>query len=123
MAEDILAHEDANIDPPALHNVETVKVAEYITDYFSVPILSKFAVDMHLDPNSMKVDGYEGYLVLVGRLMERMKGYFSRASGELKEGVSWLLKDWLDMEINDEIASSHAHFTTQVRSTGLKLIV
>ena len=114
MAEDVLAHEDANVEPPPLHTVDTVKVAEYITDRFSTPILAKFKMDMQIDSNSMKVEGQEGYLVLVRRLMEEISGYFKRAAEELREGVSWLLPDWIDLQIHDEIAASDVHITTQV---------
>jgi hypothetical protein len=114
MADDILAHEDANVEPPPLHTVDTVKVAEYITDRFSTPILAKFMMDMQFDSNYITVMGKEGYLVLVKRLMEEISGYFRRAAEELREGVSWLLPDWIDLQIHDEIAASDLHITTQV---------
>ena len=108
MAEDVLAHEDANVEPPPLHTINTVKVAEYITKYFSIPILSKFSIDMQVDC------GEGAYLGRLNRLIELMRTYFARAAEELKEGVKWALPDWIDLQINDEIASSDARIITQV---------
>ena len=118
MAEDVLADENANVELPPLHTIDTVKVAEYVTNLFSIPILAHFAEDIQFDLNSMKVDGNEGYLVLVNRLMEELSGYFRHAAEELKEGVTWLLPDWIDLQIHDEIASSDVHITTQVVLNG-----
>jgi len=109
MAEDVLAHEDEHVELPPLHTINTVKVAEYINKLFSTPILSKFAIDMQLDSDEA------AYLGKLNRLMELMKMYFSRAAEELKEGVEWVLPDWIDLLIHDEIASSDAHITTKVR--------
>jgi len=49
MVEDVLAHEDTNVGPPLLHTVDTLKVAEYITDYLSRPILWKFLIPPSVD--------------------------------------------------------------------------
>jgi hypothetical protein len=108
MAEDALAHEDANVEPPPLHTIDTVKVAEYITKHFSTPILSEFTIDMQLD------SGKGAYLGMLNRLIELMGTFFAHASGELKEGVEWVLPGWIDLQINDEIGSSDARITTQV---------
>jgi hypothetical protein len=115
MAEDILAHEDANVENPPLHTIDTVKVEEYISEYFAHPILSKFAADMQLDSAKgaeVKVD--DGYMVLVAQLMEKMKGFFRHAAGELREGVNWALPEWIDLELHDEIASSDARIVVKV---------
>jgi hypothetical protein len=116
MADDIFAHEDANVDAPPLHTIDTVKVAEYITNQLQKPILTKFAIDMQLnsDSSSMKIDGYDAYLVLLNRLTDEMKVYFRRAAGELREGVSWWLPDWVDLQIHDEIAASDVFISNQV---------
>lgn len=108
MAEDVLAHEDANVEPPPLHKIDTVKVAEYLEKHFSTPILSKFAIDMQPDY------GEGSYLGMLNRLMELMRAYFARAAEQLKEGVEWVLPDWIDLQINDEIASSDAQMIIQV---------
>ena len=117
MAEDILANEDANVDPPPLHTIDTIKVAEYITNQLQNPILAKFSIDMQLDSNSssMTIDGYDAYLVLLNRLVDGMKVYFRSAAGELREGVFWSLPDWVDLKIHDEIAASDVFVTNQVR--------
>ena len=122
MAEDVLAHEDANIDPPPLHTVDTVKVAEYITEHFSNPILAKFIADMHVSNNStrMQVEGENTYLELVSRVMEKMKRYFRHAAGELKEGMSWALPDWIDLQVNEQIIASDLRISNEVRHGSMK---
>ena len=77
----------------------------------SAAILSKFAIDMQLDSDEAS------YLGTLNRLMQLMKMYFSRAAEELREGVEWVLPDWIDLLIHDEIASSDAHIITQARQT------
>jgi hypothetical protein len=114
MAEDILAHEDANVENPPLHTIDTVKVAEYISEYFAHPILSKFASDMQID--SVKGAGPDGYMVLVAQLMDKMKGFFRHAAEELREGVNWALPEWIDLQVNDEIASSDARIVVKVHA-------
>ena len=115
MAEDILAHEDANVENPPLHTIDTVTVAEYISEYFAHPILSKFAADMQLDSaKGAEVGVDDGYMVLVAQLMEKMKGFFRHAAGELREGVNWALPEWIDLQLHDEIASSDARIVVKV---------
>lgn len=115
MAEDVLAHEDANAENPPLHTIDTVKVAEYISEYLPHPIVAKFAADMNLD--GPKGEGrYDGYMVLLRRLMDKMKSFFRRAAGELREGVDWTLPAWIDLQLHDEIASSDARIVVEVIS-------
>jgi len=104
IAEDILSSEDSIVDPP-LHTIDTIKVGEYITQRLQKPILGKFAADMSVD---------SGFVSSVRQLMGIMKGYFESAAGELKEGVEWVLPDWIDLSINEEIAASDVHITTKV---------
>ena len=118
MAEDVLAHEDAHIEPPPLHTVDAVNVAKYITDYLQRPILSKFHSDMQIPINNpMPVDGYEPYFELIKKLIRVMNGFFNEATGQLKTGVSWLLKGWQDLDINAEIAASDMRMKYEVQDT------
>jgi len=110
MAEDVLAHEDANVEPPPLHTINTVKVAEYISNTFPKPILHQFSEDLTLDNSAG-----DGYFSMLNRLSEIMKGYFRNAAKELREGIHWGLPDWIDLGIHDEIAASDAQITVQVR--------
>lgn len=109
MAEDVLADEDSNVDPPPLHTIDTKKVAEYISNIFPHPILHKFSSDLTLDTHDT-----EGYLAQVSRLSELMRGYFRSAAQELREGIDWVLPDWIDLPIHEEIAASDAQITVQV---------
>ena len=104
IAEDILSSEDSEIDPP-LHTIDTPKVGKYITQSLQNPILAKFAGDMSVD---------SGFSSAVTQLMGIMKGYFETAAGELEEGVAWVLPDWIDLCIHDEIAASDVRITTKV---------
>ena len=116
MAEDVLAHEDSNPDHPPLHTIDTEAVAEYIITTLCNPILGKFVRDLGGEgPGEMAIDAGERYLVVVRELMNVMKGYFKKAAGELRGGVSWALPDWIDLEIRDEIASSDMRILTLVR--------
>jgi hypothetical protein len=110
MAEDVLAHEDTNVESPPLHTIDTVKVAEYISQTFLKPILQEFSSDLTLDKSAA-----EGYLFQVDRLAETMGRYFRSAARELREGIHWVLPDWIDLQFDgDEIVASHAQITVQV---------
>jgi hypothetical protein len=104
IAEDIFSSEDSTVDPP-LHTVDTPKVGEYITQRLRKPILGEFVPDM---------TGEEGFVPAVRQLMEIMKRYFESAAGELREGVEWMLPEWIDLGVYDEIAASDVHITTKV---------
>jgi hypothetical protein len=119
MAEDVLANEEPGFDHSSLlHKIDTAKVARYISEYFQQPILAKFIIDLQLDSSSlaMQVDGYDAYLVLVNQLMEKMKNYFRLSAEELREGVSWELPGWIDLQVDEEIVGSDAHLVSQVLS-------
>ena len=58
--------------------------------------------------------GEEGFVPAVRQLMEIMKRYFESAAGELREGVEWMLPEWIDLGVYDEIAASDVHITTKV---------
>ena len=116
MVEDVLAEEDAGVDAPPLHLVDTVKVAEYISEKLAQPILAKFERDMEEEDE-------EGYWQLERKMADNLKGFFQNASGELKEGVSWTLPHWISLEIHDEIASSDALFIVQDGTTFLYVAV
>jgi Anaphase-promoting complex, cyclosome, subunit 4 len=107
MADDVLAHEDSNPDPPPLHIIDTEAVAEYITATFPNPILGKYARDLGgVVQGEMVVDEEEAYISSVRGLMEVMKGYFRKAAGELRGFVAWVLPEWIDLEMNEEVVSS-----------------
>lgn len=124
MAEDVLADEDSNPDPPPLHTIDTEAVAKYITTTFPNPILGNFVRDLAGEgQGEMDVDWEEGYLAiirgwtysaLIQELMSVMKEYFRKAAGELRGGVSWVLDEWFNLEIHDEIAASDMHMVTRV---------
>jgi Anaphase-promoting complex, cyclosome, subunit 4 len=115
MAEDVLANEDTHVEAPPLHTIDTVAVAKYITDHLLHPILAGFASDMQpLSHMSMTIDEYDPYFVLVNRLTEMMKGFFKRAATELREGVSWLVPHWIDLQLHEEIAASDVRIKLQV---------
>jgi hypothetical protein len=105
-----------NDDDPmtTLYQLDTVKIAEFISENFQQSILAKFSTDFNLDSSAMQVEGYDSYLCLVNGLTENMKRYFKSASGELKEGVSWVIPDWIDLEIHEEIVSSDMHIKYEV---------
>jgi hypothetical protein len=107
MADDVLAHEDSNPDPPPLHIIDTEAVAEYITTTFPIPILGKYARDLGgVVQAEMVVDEEGAYIFFVRELMEVMKGYFRKAAGELRGFVAWVLPEWIKLEIREEVASS-----------------
>jgi hypothetical protein len=115
MADDVLAHEDSNPDPPPLHIIDTEAVAEYITGTLPNPILGKFARDLGgAVQGEMALDGEEVYISCVRDLMEVMKGYFRKAAGELRGFVAWVLPEWIDLEIHDEVVSSDMRIMTLV---------
>jgi len=115
MAEDVLAHEDSNPDPPPLHTIDTEAVAKYIITTFCNPILGKFVRDLRGEEGGeLEIDGGERYLAVVRELMSVMKGYFKKAAGELRGGVSWALPQWIDLEIPHEIASADMRILTLV---------
>ena len=118
MSEYILSHDDDSHDrpPPVLHNLDTVKIAQYISENFQSPILAKFLVDLESD-TAMQVEGCISYFTLIHQLIDAMKTYFRAASEELKEGVSWVIPNWIDLEIHEEIASSDMYVKHQVHTT------
>src|SRR5271156_1222034 len=69
MVEDVLAEEDAGVDAPPLHLVDTVKVAEYISEKLAQPILAKFERDMEEEDE-------EGYWQLERKMADNLKGFF-----------------------------------------------
>jgi len=117
IAEDIFAHPDATVDPPPLHTVDTQLVATYISDHLEKPILHDFSSD--LQETSGRKDGY---LSMIRQLSEILSGYFRHAAGELKEGVTWALSDWIDLEINDQIASSDVRLVIKVSPSATSII-
>jgi hypothetical protein len=112
MAEDILAHEDANIEDPPLHTIDTVKVAEYISQRFSKPILAEFAEDLTTDGD--RGEGEEGVFGMVRKLGEVVGGYFRGAAGELREGIGWVWEEWVELDVKDKIVASDAQMIVQV---------
>lgn len=122
MAEDVLAHEDANVDPPPLHTIDTVKVAEYITDRFSKSILAEFRAELLLNPLDVhdKTHCPNIFLAEFNRLMDQMEGFFSHAAAGLREGVSWALPDWVDLEVNEHIVASDVRMSRLVWRNRLK---
>jgi Anaphase-promoting complex, cyclosome, subunit 4 len=125
MGEYILAHtEDSEDRPgPALHNLKTVEIAKYISEDAERPILAKFTVDFSVDSTIMQIEGYTSYFTLIEGLMDCMKVYFKDASEELKEGVSWVIPDWIDLEIHEEITSSDMYMKHQVISTQNEILI
>jgi hypothetical protein len=118
MADDVLAHEDSNPDPPPLHIIDTEAVAEYITGTLSNPILGKYARDLSgVVHAEMVIDGEEAYISCVRELVEVMKGYFQKAAGELRGFVAWALPEWIDLEIHDDVVSSDMRISPVVVPT------
>ena len=122
MAEDVLAHEDANVDPPPLHTIDTVKVAEYITDRFSNPILAEFRNELLINHPDVHDKTYcpNIFLAEFNRLMDQMERFFSHAAVGLREGVSWALPDWIDLEVNEHIVASDIRVNRLVWHNRLK---
>ena len=117
MAEDILAHEDANIEDPPLHIIDTVKVAEYISQNFSKPILAKFAEDLSVD----KSNAGEAFFAIMRRLEEVVRDYFRSAAGKLREDIGWVWEEWVELDVKDEIVGSDAQINSQVCCSHLDL--
>lgn len=109
IAEDIFAHPDSAIDPPPLHLIDTEKVAAYISEYLQLPILNQFSGDFEMGSVENK-----GFPRLMTQLLGKMDVYFRHSAAQLKEGVTWALSDWIDLEIHEEISSSDAQMITKV---------
>lgn len=116
MADDVLAHEDSNPDPPPLHIIDTEDVAEYITSTLSNPILGKYARDLSGVVHA-EIVVEEAYISCVRELVEVMKGYFRKAAGELRGFVAWALPEWIDLGIHDEVVSSDMRISAVVVPT------
>ena len=109
IAEDIFAHPDSTVEPPPLHLINTEEVAAYISEYLQLPILNQFSNDFEMGSVENK-----GLPCLMTQLLGKMDVYFRHAAEQLKEGVTWALSDWIDLEIHEEISSSDAQMITKV---------